>query len=40
MNNKSLYPSDMTARPPVLSSASSHQELNFHRRHEWRPICF
>jgi len=27
-------------RPPVLSSTSPHKELNFHRRHEWRPICF
>ena len=27
-------------RPPVLSSTSAHKELNFHRRHEWRPICF
>lgn len=27
-------------RPAVLSSTSPHQELNFHRRQEWRPICF
>jgi hypothetical protein len=27
-------------RPPVLSSTSPHKALNFHRRHEWRPICF
>jgi len=27
-------------RPPVLSSTSPHRELNFHRRHEWRPLCF
>lgn len=27
-------------RPPVLSSTSSHEQLNFHRRHEWRPLCF
>ncbi|MFZ4774717.1 MAG: carbohydrate-binding family 9-like protein [Terrimicrobiaceae bacterium] len=28
------------ARPPVLSSTSPHKELSFHRRHEWRPLCF
>ncbi len=28
------------SRPPVLSSTSPHQELSFHRRHEWRPLCF
>ncbi len=27
-------------RPPVVSSTSPHKELSFHRRHEWRPICF
>ncbi len=27
-------------RPPVLSSTSPHEQLNFHRRHEWRPLCF
>lgn len=28
------------ARPPVLSSTSEHQKLSFHRRQEWRPLCF
>lgn len=27
-------------RAPVLSSTSPHREANFHRRQEWRPICF
>lgn len=27
-------------RPPVLSSTSPHAQLDFHRRHEWRPLCF
>ncbi|MEI6035396.1 MAG: sugar-binding protein [Verrucomicrobiae bacterium] len=28
------------ARPPVLSSTSPHEDLSFHRRHEWRQLCF
>jgi hypothetical protein len=28
------------SRPPVLSSSSPHAEPNFHRRHEWRSLCF
>ena len=28
------------ARPPVLSSSSPHAEPNFHRRQEWRTLCF
>lgn len=27
-------------RPPVLSSTTPHSELDFHRRHEWRQLCF
>jgi hypothetical protein len=27
-------------RPPVLSSTSPHPHAAFHRREEWRPLCF
>jgi len=27
-------------RPPVLSSTSPHEEPHFHRRQDWRPLCF
>ena len=28
------------SRPPVLSSTSAHEQVNFHLRRDWRPICF
>lgn len=27
-------------RPPVLSSTSAHEQVNFHLRQDWRPVCF
>ena len=27
-------------RPPVLSSTSAHEQVNFHLRQDWRPLCF
>ncbi len=36
----SRYDAWSDARPPALSSSSPHAEPNFHRRQEWRSLCF
>lgn len=34
------YDASSDGRPPVLSSTSAHEQVNFHLRQDWRPICF
>jgi hypothetical protein len=36
----SRYDASCDGRPPVLSSTSPHQALNFHRIHEWGNLIF
>jgi hypothetical protein len=36
----SRYDASRDGRPPILSSTSPHQALNFHRLHEWGKITF
>lgn len=36
----SRYDASRDGRPPVLSSTSPHQAVNFHRTHEWGKIDF
>lgn len=36
----SRYDASRDGRPPILSSTSSHQAINFHRLHEWGKITF
>jgi len=36
----SRYDASRGTRPPVLSSTSPHQALNFHRIHEWGNLIF
>lgn len=36
----SRYDASRDGRPPVLSSTSPHQALNFHRIHEWGNLIF
>lgn len=34
------YDAWSNGRSPVLSSTSAHEQVNFHLRQDWRPICF
>ena len=36
----SRYDASRDGRPPILSSTSPHQAINFHRIHEWGKITF
>jgi len=36
----SRYDASRDGRPPILSSTSPHQAINFHRVHEWGKITF
>jgi hypothetical protein len=36
----SRYDASRDGRPPILSSTSPHQALNFHRTQEWKKITF